>query len=265
MTAYSTPKMKQMAQRGGAVGYIEKPFMIEDLARQATTTLRKNAEGGTLHNVSSGMFLQLIEMEERTCTIRLEDKSSGKQGILFFQEGELIDAKTEGLVGELAAYEIFSWDKVNLSIQNVCSQKKRTIHSDLQAIFLHAMQLKDETAQAEAPASATEMIEEVEEISEEKNPEILDPIHRIWNRLGKDVGESAGIENIYHDSSWDDLIAQLAGIGKFFNAGRFMVGHIDKGEIHNFILLPGKEATVVTVSPKCPRDKLLQILSSYTI
>jgi hypothetical protein len=127
------------------------------------------------------------------------------------------------------------------------------------------MQLKDDSVQAEAPASDTEMIAEVEALAEEKNPEILDPIHGIWNRLEKNVGESAGVENIYHDSSWDDLIAQLTGIGKFFKAGRFMVGHIDKGEIYNFILLPGKETTVVTVSPKCPRDKLLQILSSYTI
>ena len=84
ITGYSTPEMKRLAQEGGAVGYISKPFLIEDLARQIMKTLRKESDGGTLHSVSSGMFLQLIEMEERTCTIRLVDKASGKGGGIVF-------------------------------------------------------------------------------------------------------------------------------------------------------------------------------------
>jgi len=261
MTAYSTPKIKQLAQRGGAVGYIEKPFLIEDLARQATTTLRKESEGGTLHSVSSGMFLQLIEMEERTCTIRLFDNHSKRQGILFFKGGELIDASTEGVTGELAAYKIFSWDKVNLSIENTCSQNKRTINSDLQAIFLHAMQLKDESAKVEEPKTDAETVPKTGKISEKKIPKALDPVDGVWNKLEKELGEHGGVENVYHDSSWDGFLAQLNEVGASFNAGRFIVGHVDKGELYDFILLPGNVATVVTVSPKSPRDKILQILS----
>jgi len=60
ITGYSTPEMEHLARDGGAVGYIAKPFLIENLARQIMTTLRKESEGGTLHNVSSGMFLQLV-------------------------------------------------------------------------------------------------------------------------------------------------------------------------------------------------------------
>ena len=71
ITGYSTPEMEQLAQEGGAIGYVEKPFMIDDLAQKILGTLRKESEGGTLHSVSSGMFLQLIEMEQKTCTIRL--------------------------------------------------------------------------------------------------------------------------------------------------------------------------------------------------
>ena len=87
ITGYSTPEMKQLAREGGAVGYIEKPFMIEDLALKIMSAMRKESEGGALHGVSSGIFLQLIEMEQKTCTIRLMDKSSGNQGVLFFRDG----------------------------------------------------------------------------------------------------------------------------------------------------------------------------------
>ncbi len=57
-------------------------------------------------------------MEQKTCTIRLEDKSTAEKGILFFSEGELLDARVNNLKGESAAYKIFSWEEVNLSIQN---------------------------------------------------------------------------------------------------------------------------------------------------
>jgi hypothetical protein len=45
--------------------------------------LRKQTEGGTLHNLSSSIFLQLIEMEQKTCTIRLENKPSGNRAFFF--------------------------------------------------------------------------------------------------------------------------------------------------------------------------------------
>jgi DNA-binding response OmpR family regulator len=87
ITGYSTPEMERLAKKGGAIGYIAKPFILENLARNIMATLRRESEGGTLHSVSSGIFLQLMEMEQKTCTIRLEDKNSGQKGVLFFKDG----------------------------------------------------------------------------------------------------------------------------------------------------------------------------------
>ena len=86
ITGYSTPEMERLAQKGGAVGYIEKPFMINQLAKRIMETLRKESDGGSLHNVSSGMFLQLMEMEQKTCTIRIVDKKNRKAGESFFSK-----------------------------------------------------------------------------------------------------------------------------------------------------------------------------------
>jgi len=254
ITAYSTPEMEHLAREGGAVGYIAKPFLIEDLARQIMTALRKESEGGTLHNVSSGMFLQLIEMEQKTCTIRLEDKFSGKKGILFFHEGELLDARVNDLQGEDAAYEIFSWDQVNLAIQNGCALSEKRIHSEMQRLILETARRQDENVSAEAPLAVLEEIEPFE----------LDPprfINSIRDKIEKHVGPACGLEDIYQDHTWDSLIFQLSGTGEFFNIGKMMLGYIDKGQANDFILLPGEKTTVVAVNPKCPRDKLLQALS----
>ncbi len=254
ITGYSTPEMERLAREGGAVGYIAKPFLIENLARQIMTTLRRESEGGTLHNVSSGMFLQLMEMEQKTCTIRLEDKLTAKKGILFFREGELLDARVNDLQGEAAAYEIFSWDQVNLSIQNGSALKEKRIFSDMQQLILETARRKDEHVAAGAPLS---VIEEVEPF--ESNPETA--LKRIREKIEQEVGASCGLEDIYQDNSWDSRVSQLSLAGEFFHIGKLMLGYIDKGDANDCILLPGDKTTVISVNPKCPRDKLLQVLS----
>ena len=254
ITGYSTPEMEQLAREGGAVGYIAKPFLIENLARQIMTTLRKESEGGTLHNVSSGMFLQLIEMEQKTCTIRLEDKSSGLKGILFFNEGELYDARVNNLQGEAASHEIFSWDAVNLSIQNGCPLRENKIKTDLQALILEAVRRKDEDEPEVVPESVMEQIEPAQD-------DPADLLKKLKQRIEEEIGQQCGLEDLYHDEFWDSRVVQLAKSGEFFHFGKFMLGYIDKGDKNDYILLPGQKTTVITVDPKCPRDKILRVIS----
>jgi CheY-like chemotaxis protein len=257
ITGYSTSEMERLAREGGAIGYIAKPFMIDDLAKRIITTLRKEADGGTLHSVSSGIFLQLMEMEEKTCTVRLIEKSSGQQGILFFLDGQLLDARCNSLRGEAAAYEIFSWDDVSLSIQNACPQKEKRIHRDLQAILLDAMRLKDElrrlkkgaTPRKKEPPPVKERIERVS------------PVQRVKQFLKKEVGEGYGIEDVYEDNSWENFVEGIERLGAAFQAGGFRVAYIDRGESKDFVLLPGESVTVVAVNPKCARDRIMEALS----
>ena len=254
ITGYSTPEMEQLARKGGAVGYIAKPFLIENLARQILTTLRKESEGGTLHNVSSGMFLQLIEMEQKTCTIRLEEKSGGQKGILFFSDGELMDARVNNLQGEAAAHEIFSWDAVNLSIQNGCALKENKIQSDLQPLILEAVRRKDEEEPEEVPESVMEQIEPGEETP-------ADRLKRLKLRIEQEIGPQCGLEDLYQDEFWDSRVAQLSKAGEFFRLGDLRLGYIDKGDTHDYILIPGQKTTVITVDSTCPRDKILRVIS----
>jgi CheY-like chemotaxis protein len=254
ITGYSTPEMENLARKGGAVGYIAKPFLIENLAHQIMTTLRKESEGGTLHNVSSGMFLQLVEMEQKTCTIRLEDKSSNKTGILFFKEGELLNARINELQGEDAAYEIFSWDQVNLSIQNGCALKEKRIFSEMQHLILEAARRKDEDEIEDIQPAAMQE-------SHAPGPDPIDVIAEIKAKIEARLGPSCGLEDIYQDYSWDSRVLQFSRFGAFFNIGELEMGYIDRGDDNDFIVLPGENSIVISVSPKCPRDKLLQILS----
>ncbi len=256
ITGYSTPEMKRLAQEGGAVGYISKPFLIEDLARQIMKTLRKESDGGTLHSVSSGMFLQLMEMEERTCTIRLVDKATAKGGVLFFREGELLDARVEQTKGLQAAYQIFSWEEVTLSIQNECPAIDNNINSDLQPIILEAMRIKDES-QLDTDEEATASSE-----GDTAAPEDDDAttVAHITNTLRARVGDRCGLEDIYPDENMGPMLEPMASFGSACQFGRLKIVYYDSGQTSDTIVLNAEPPMVINVNPKCPRDKILQVL-----
>ena len=259
ITGYSTPTMEKLARDGGAVGYIAKPFMLDSLAKKIMLTLRKETEGGTLHSVSSGIFLQLMEMEQKTCTIRIEEKQSGQKGVLFFDNGELLDARVNDLQAKQAALEIFSWNEVSISIQNVCPPIKNRIQSDLQPLMLEASRLKDEasvTTDAAAPQSEPE--------SDKPSSSPAESIRDIKALLDESVGPRYGLEDIYIDGSWDELLQKMTELGDFFNIGRLKLGYFDKGESFDYITLPGDDTTVMMLNPKCPRDKIIQVLDRKT-
>jgi len=345
-TAHSTPKAKQAALSRGAAGYIEKPYNADDLAQKIITTLKKESEGGILQSVPLEMFIQLIEMELKTCTIRVVEKTSDKHGVLFFKNGDLMDARISTLHGKSIAYEIFSWDEVTLSIQDECAVDKKRIDGDLQAILFEAIRLKNEakekegaeankepatidqdTPEAEAnhddavrrangtgkiekplkektdpnqiptikvqklrdtesdsvdairleddtgkvkktlkkkvdlPKKAAKKSQDTEREPVTSEPKALSLEENIRRTLESAMKGKKYLKDIYPDNSWNDFIVRASEIGKHFAAGSFKSCYIDKNQATDFVLLPGKEITVISVDPRCPRDRFLQDLS----
>ncbi len=257
LTAYSTPEMKRLAKRGGAVSYMTKPFLMENVARKIKMTLGRESEAGTLHGVSSGIFLQLIEMEERTCTIRLSDKRKQKKGVLFFKDGELLDARYGNLQGVEAAYEIFSWDPVSIAIQNGCPRNERKIEEDMQAVLLEAMRRKDETDE-ENGADASGAPEALD--AAETEPASETPAVKVRRRIESKLGKRAGLKEVYPDEAWDPSVARFDAMARALGAGRLKLALIDKGKSSWQVLVAETPTVVAEVSPKCPREKLIQAL-----
>jgi CheY-like chemotaxis protein len=264
MTGYSTMEMKGLAHQGGAVGYISKPFKTRELAKLIITSLRREADGGTLHNVSSGMFLQLVEMEQKTCTIRLADRASKRRGVLFFRDGNLLDARTNGVKGEEAAHHIFSWEEVTLSIENTCRCREKKIKGELQAILLEAMRLKDEKGKVQGLPGETietaDLLPEDEEKQQSGNSEI-----EVLNKtIMSKVSPRYSVDEIYYDNVWDGLLGQMGRIGKSFSFGPLRLAYMDVGASRDVILIPGERTILIPVDSKCPRDRIIQTLLEET-
>jgi len=272
LTAYGSQSSKKAILKSGAAGFMEKPFVVEELAGKILESLKKESEGGILQTVPLEMFLQLVEIEQKTCTIRVIDKATRRSGVLFFRNGNLLDARIQNEKGTAAAYEIFSWEKVTLSIQDTCAVVNKRIKEDLQAILMEAMRLKDEAGEAAEPNTGIQDLE-LESAEKDLNPEeshkspakmqpaVPTETDSVQDRLKRLSTERKWLKDVYQDDTWDNLLEQLRQLGPFFDSGEINACYVNQGDVMDIILLPGKKTSVVSVVSKCPRDRIMQILS----
>lgn len=270
ITAFAKPKTESVVMSTGAVAYFTKPLVMDSLISAIDKFASKETEGGQLHNASLEMFIQLIEMEAKTCTIRVSEETQKKSGVLFFNMGVLFDARYGAKTGKEAAYEVFSWGKVTLSIENSCIVEERKIRDDLQAILLDAMRMKDEKGSLE------------EDFSEEADKNIIYKDHSDqedlsqWEEQKSDFPEDAikkklsGILNIDEDivsininAPLDDFIEQSNFLGNFFDFGDMTAAYFDENSPANTIIVANKNGSCVkiVVKKKCFPDKIIKILT----
>lgn len=98
---------------------------------------------GFVQGFAVGNFVQMLELEEKTCTLHIYSKK--RHGVMYFKKGVMFNAQTEDLDGESAAYDILSWDDVQLKLEDSCHQKERVIRASLTRMILEATKRKDET------------------------------------------------------------------------------------------------------------------------
>ncbi len=274
ITAFGKPKSRQVILGQGAVEYLEKPIVIDDLANMILKYLNKETEGGLLNNASLEMFIQLIEMELKTCTIRVNDKKSNKRGVLFFREGELVDARIGKHHGNTAAYRIFAWSEVAISIENHCLQKRKLVEGDLQAILLESMRLKDEanddglSLDEDEEISSTKpeaniavyppVIENV--IKQESEVIITDPVRIIENRIKQNSKAASGIISIKKEPFRDELVKAVSQMGDKLRCGSVRFVCITEPDRNESIIVPGKETITIETGPRSSRDEIIKTL-----
>ena len=141
MTSFGTPQIEERLKRFKAFLYLEKPFDIKELEGKILEGLKAETDGH-IRGFSLPSFLQLIEMESKTCTLEIE--YGGNKGFLYFKEGSLIGAKTPEKTGTEAALEILALEKAEISILNKCRKPEKTIDAPLHYLLLESARLKDE-------------------------------------------------------------------------------------------------------------------------
>jgi len=143
MSAHGTPAIVENLQ-SDILQFIEKPFTADALAGAIISALEKDQTGGSITGISIGNFLQMIELEQKTCLCEVSSAGNPK-GFFFFNGGELHHAVYGDLKGEEAAIKMIQFDNPTISFRKVPERPiPRRINRELTGLLLEAMKQKDE-------------------------------------------------------------------------------------------------------------------------
>lgn len=141
MTALGTEETSARLGTEGALECLSKPFDVELLRRKIADMLAQRIQG-RVENISLASFLQLLEIERKTCTLSIAAGES--QGRLYFRSGKLLGAETGDLTGAEAALEIVAWEHADIEISGACPLNGPPLEGGLAFLLMEAMRIKDE-------------------------------------------------------------------------------------------------------------------------
>ena len=260
-------KVGPLAEAEGVVGLFTKPIVSDDLGRRIVEVLREEAKGGTMNHVSPVTFMQLMEMEGKTCTIRMLDNSSVQGGILYLRDGELLDARVGDRTGIEAAYQVFSWEDVSVFFHNGCIRKENRIHCELQSVIMGALAAKDERDESPAgnaeggPAGAIAAIDGLEDTHEEwSSPAALELSSGLQELLRRGFGGEELVEAVIDDHRMTSLMAKLDSLGAITESGKFQMARVEDARGRNRIVVAGGPPAVLDVRPGVDVGTIMQVL-----
>ncbi len=170
MSAFGTPKIENQLKSLGTYQFLDKPLDFDALEQCIISALDTlDEQKGSITGLSLSNFMQLIEAEQKTCTLHVYNKSAHK-GILHFSEGKILDASTGTLTAEEAVIEMVTWDSVRISIHKLATDPKEVhITSELMLLLMEGARLKDETKAS--ISSFEEIIKGFDELESETEQE----------------------------------------------------------------------------------------------
>ncbi len=134
--------LKKRIEKFGGPQFFEKPLKTDVLTEVIKEELFSGPRG-KIDGISIPTCLQMIETEEKTCTLKV--KSRDNSGLLYFRKGALVAAETGELESEAAACAIISWEKASIEIEDGCRQKENLINRPLMSILIESSIIKDKT------------------------------------------------------------------------------------------------------------------------
>ncbi len=160
MSAFDTPDIKNKVKNLGVLLFISKPFSTDDLDaidfnKIFGDTAPKATGKGHINGITLQSFLQLINIEGKTCTLTV--KAKGKTGLIYIDKGDLMNAKTGMLNGNKAAQEIISWsnDGLTIEIENSCSETEKNVDHTIMSLLMESARMKDERSAKDVQRTST--------------------------------------------------------------------------------------------------------------
>jgi len=138
--AISESSPEELPSMAGGIAVLHKPIDFEVLM-ELIDTMTLAAQESILNGISLENFLQMLEQERKTCTLRII--SGYQMGYLYLDQGRLIKAKTGSLQQKEAALAILAWPNCTINISENCTVES-TMDLSIQSLLVEWCIYKDE-------------------------------------------------------------------------------------------------------------------------
>jgi len=157
ITGHVSSEIKKRADRKDLLACLEKPFDFNELAWLIMEGLDRVDKGVLQTGVSVISLLQLIDMEQKTCT--LEVCCGKEKGFFYLYDGTLYDAHCKDMEGEDATFEMIRWDHVDFIFKNFPKTKiQQRINRNLMSLLMEGTRRKDEAIAAGKEHDTSEVV-----------------------------------------------------------------------------------------------------------
>ena len=237
MSAFGTPEIEQRLEQHGVSHYLDKPLDFQSLADKVFEALAASASGH-LQGIALPTFLQMVEADRKTCTLRV--RSGAAMGLLHFKRGELVDAEAGALAGDAAAFEVVCWDQPEIEILGGRANATGRVRMPLTQLLLEAYRQKDEKERSRKQAGGARSVQTGAELSQEPSGPLVESIQKeVMSMAAQDkLKELAAIEGFAGTAVFTptgEALATLAGEGTHLK---------EVGVLANNVLLNAQKASI---------------------
>ncbi|MDM8536384.1 response regulator [Desulfobacterales bacterium HSG17] len=164
MLKLSKPEIQPKLSALGVQYYFIKPLNVTYMVDAIFDELNI-VPTGRIHGISLASFLQLVDIEKKTCTLKIT--CGADTGMVHCLDGEVIAAETGNLTGKKALYRIMFWKKALIEIEEECRKSDREIEIPLMYLLMESHQIEDENKDGKQQEAGKKIT------NEDNNPEKL--------------------------------------------------------------------------------------------
>jgi hypothetical protein len=137
-------------------GFVTRPNVRpSDLAITVVLALGSLVYQGNVRGVNCITLIQILEQENKDCSLRIINTSEKVEGWLFLKMGNLLDAVCGATENLEAVEKIFSWESVDIELYNICPLKEKRVDADITTLILQCTE-KQRPAEPPPQPAATE-------------------------------------------------------------------------------------------------------------
>ena len=145
MTRHFSPAIEDRIRPFQPLEVFHKPLQLDRFMARLVE-LMELKRGYTIQGISLSSYLQLVELEQKTCTLFV---TKGKRtGTIYCRNGVVMAAKSNGSRGAQAVYAMLFWEDAVIEVVESCKTVEREVNMSITHLLIEGHCRRDESNDA---------------------------------------------------------------------------------------------------------------------